>query len=254
MAEFAKLGLGEWIIEHLQALGMGEPTEIQRNCIPPILAGRNCLGCARTGSGKTAAFALPILQRFVEDPFGVFAVVITPTRELAFQIGEQFRILGKPVNLQVSVVVGGRDYVRQGQEVDSRPHILVSTPGRLADHLRSGTEIPLNSVRFVVLDEADRLLEDDFGADLQVIFSRLPSKRQTLLFSATCTATLLRLLELSSGAQPGSITGPPDQATSSQTDSKSFRSKRRKCRVLIVASSHKVNEQLYLLERVFSTF
>ncbi|KAI0216235.1 putative ATP-dependent RNA helicase DDX49 [Lamellibrachia satsuma] len=105
---FAELGLNEWLVSQCTAVGMVKPTPIQRNCVPKIIKGKDCIGCAKTGSGKTAAFALPILQTLCEDPYGIFALVITPTRELAFQSAEQFQVLGKPIGLKVVVITGGR--------------------------------------------------------------------------------------------------------------------------------------------------
>lgn len=110
--------------------GLSEPTPVQKNCIPAILAGKDCVGCAKTGSGKTLAFALPMLHRLSDDPFGIFGLVLTPTRELALQIADQFRIVGRPLNLKDCVIVGGRDMVMQGRELAARPHIVIATPGR----------------------------------------------------------------------------------------------------------------------------
>ncbi|PKU34678.1 hypothetical protein llap_15017 [Limosa lapponica baueri] len=151
MAEFRALGLSPWLAEQARQVGLSRPTPVQAACIPPVLQGRDCLGCAKTGSGKTAAFVLPVLQVLSEDPYGIFCLVLTPTRELAYQIAEQFRVLGKPLGLKDCVVV---------------------------------------------LDEADRLLEQgcaDFTPDLEVILDALPARRQTLLFSATLTDTLKEL-------------------------------------------------------------
>ncbi|XP_075922923.1 putative ATP-dependent RNA helicase DDX49 isoform X1 [Petromyzon marinus] len=163
------------------------------------VGGQDCMGCAQTGSGKTAAFVLPILQKLSEDPFGIFCLVLAPTRELAYQIAEQFRVMGKPLGLKDSVIVGGMDSVRQAQELARKPHVVIATPGRLADHLRSSNTFSLKKIQFLVMDEADRLLEQgatDFTKDLQVILQALPAKRQTLLFSATLTDTLQELRNL----------------------------------------------------------
>lgn len=141
---------------------MTQPTPIQSKCIPEILNGMDCIGCAKTGSGKTLAFALPILEKLSEEPYGIFALVLTPTRELAFQIGEQFRAYGKTINIKLTVICGGMDMVSQGQELSKKPHIVVSTPGRLADHLESCDTFSLKKIKFLVLDEADRLLSGQF--------------------------------------------------------------------------------------------
>ncbi|XP_064620653.1 probable ATP-dependent RNA helicase DDX49 [Lineus longissimus] len=194
---FSDLGLNKWLVDQLKAVGLEKPTPIQQHCVPQILKGKDCLGCAKTGSGKTAAFALPILQKLCEDPFGIFALVITPTRELAYQICEQFNVLGQPIGLKACVITGGRDMIQQGLELAEKPHIVITTPGRLADHIETGTNFGLKKIKFLVLDEADKLLEDDFGEQLQTIFKVIPKKRQTLLFSATVTDTLKDLNESS---------------------------------------------------------
>ncbi|KAG8454927.1 hypothetical protein GDO86_001229 [Hymenochirus boettgeri] len=196
MDGFTRLGLSSWLIEQCKQLGICKPTPVQENCIPQILEGRDCMGCAKTGSGKTAAFVLPILQKLSEDPFGIFCLVLTPTRELAYQIAEQFRVLGKPLGLKDCIIVGGMDMVAQALELSRKPHIVIATPGRLADHFRSSNTFNIKKIRFLVLDEADRLLEQgctDFTQDLQVILEAVPVNRQTLLFSATLTDTLQEL-------------------------------------------------------------
>ncbi|KAJ2081032.1 putative RNA helicase [Coemansia sp. RSA 988] len=191
---FGALGLDQWLVDTLNAMSIGQPTEIQRACIGAVIDGRDVIGGAKTGSGKTAAFALPILQKLSEDPFGVFAVVLTPTRELAFQIAEQFEVLGKGVGVKVTVAIGGVDMVTQAVSLGRRPHIVVATPGRLADHIASNSDaMHLQRVRFLVLDEADRLLTDTFAADLGVIVDAIPKQRQTLLFTATVTPSILAL-------------------------------------------------------------
>ena len=116
------------------------------------------MGVAKTGQGKTLAFAIPILQELSVDPYGVFAVVLTPTRELAAQIGDSFASVGAGMGLRFVVVTGGRDTIRQSQELDRRPHVVVATPGRLADHIRNNSTLSLARVKYLVLDEADRLL------------------------------------------------------------------------------------------------
>ena len=110
---------------------MKKPTPVQAHCIPKILSGKDVLGLAQTGSGKTAAFALPILHRLTEDPFGVLALVVTPTRELAYQLAEQFRALGSAIHLRCSVIVGGMDMLTQTKSLISRPHVVIATPGRI---------------------------------------------------------------------------------------------------------------------------
>lgn len=187
-ASFAELGLRHWLVDACTNLGMRSPTPVQWSCIPPILAGRDVIASAQTGSGKTAAFALPIIQKLAEDPYGIFAVVLTPTRELAIQIGEQFAALGKVSKVRHAVVIGGVSMVAQSCALQALPHIVVATPGRMAALIRGGTAIRLGAAKFLVFDEADRLLHPQFGEDLATIAGALPAKRQTLLFSATITA------------------------------------------------------------------
>lgn len=196
--DFAGLGLSRWLVDSLRQVSIVRPTGIQRCCIPPILSGRDCIGGARTGSGKTCAFALPILQRLSEDPYGVFALVLTPTRELAIQIGEQFAALGAPVNLRLCTIVGGLDMLEQTAELARRPHVVVATPGRLADIVASNGEetvAGLRRCRYLVMDEADRLLDPCFADPIATIAALLPVTRQTLLFTATVTDPIRQLAE-----------------------------------------------------------
>ncbi|XP_070543521.1 probable ATP-dependent RNA helicase DDX49 [Ptychodera flava] len=195
-ATFSSLGLNDWLIKQCQAVGIRRPTPVQYHTIPAILQGRDCMGCAKTGSGKTAAFALPILQTLCEDPYGIYCLVLTPTRELAIQIAEQFRVLGKPIGLKDAIIIGGMDTIKQAMELSAKPHVVIATPGRLADHLNSSNTFSLKKIKYLVLDEADRLLEPTFSEDLETIFDALPEKRQTLLFSATLTDTLEKLQEV----------------------------------------------------------
>jgi len=193
--DLEQLGLNSWLVAQCRSLGLRHPTPVQSNCIPEIIKGRDVIGCAKTGSGKTAAFALPLLQLLFEDPYGIFAVVLTPTRELAKQIADQFRVFGRPAGVKVVEVVGGMEMLKQSQQLDEKPHIVVATPGRLADHLDSSESFNLKRIKCLVMDEADRLLDDDTGfpEQLQLIFKHMPSKRQTLLFSATLNDTILSL-------------------------------------------------------------
>ena len=185
LSSFEDLPLAKWIVNSCTMMGMTKPTPIQQACIPRILEGRDIIGSALTGSGKTAAFALPILQRLSEDPYGIFALVLTPTRELAFQISEQFQALGSGLPIRECTVVGGLDMMKQSVMLDRLPHVVVATPGRMAGHMSGPRPPKLNKLKFLVLDEADRLFEKSFSRDLTFILNRLPKSRQTLLFSAT---------------------------------------------------------------------
>ncbi|GAA5862534.1 hypothetical protein JCM8547_002096 [Rhodosporidiobolus lusitaniae] len=188
------LGVNSFLIQALKAMAIRNPTGVQAACIPPILNGADCIGSAQTGSGKTIAFALPIMQALAKDPYGFFAIVLTPTRELAFQISEQFRVIGAAVNLHSAVIVGGMDMMTQAIELRKRPHVLIATPGRLVDLIKSNQgEWSLGRVKFLVLDEADRLLTQTFAPELSYIIDQLPKERQTLLFTATLTEPVLAL-------------------------------------------------------------
>ncbi|KAL6657537.1 hypothetical protein ACP70R_005317 [Stipagrostis hirtigluma subsp. patula] len=198
-ATFADLGLSQWLVDACGALGMKCPTPVQRRCIPRALAGEDVLGIAETGSGKTAAFALPILHRLGEDPYGVAALALAPTRELAAQLAEQFRALGAPLGLRCLAAIGGFDSLAQAKGLARRPHVVVATPGRIATLVNDDPELAkvFARTKFLVLDEADRVLDVNFEEDLRVIFGCLPKKRQTFLFSATMSDNLRSLLELS---------------------------------------------------------
>ncbi|EPS72066.1 hypothetical protein M569_02692, partial [Genlisea aurea] len=198
-ATFSDLGLADWAVATCKELAMKRPTPVQRHCIPRILAGEDVMARAETGSGKTAAFALPILQRLAENPFGVFALVLTPTRELAYQLAEQFRALGSGLRIRCAVIVGGMDMITQSQGLIQRPHVVIGTPGRIKVLIDENPDIPavFSNTKFLVLDEADRVLDVNFESELRVIFKSLPKNRQTLLFSATMTGDLQALHQLS---------------------------------------------------------
>lgn len=204
---FPDIGVENWLNTALSNLSIRSPTPIQRACIPEILAGRDCIGGSRTGSGKTVAFAIPILQKWAEYPSAVFAVVLTPTRELALQIHEQIVALGSRRGLRCTLIVGGADARTQALDLERMPHIVVATPGRLADHIKNSGEETirgLRRVKFVVLDEADRLLAsngDGKGSmldDLETCLAIMPppAQRQTLLFTATLTPEVRALQNL----------------------------------------------------------
>ena len=187
--QFQDLKLIDPLLRALRAEGYTEPTPIQVQAIPRILAGRDLIGCAQTGTGKTAAFALPILQRLTEKNVprqrsAARVLVLSPTRELATQIGESFAAYGRNTSYNHTVIFGG---VGQQPQVDAWKRgtdILVATPGRLLDLMQQGI-IRLNTIEIFVLDEADRMLDMGFIHDVRKIIAVLPTKRQTLLFSAT---------------------------------------------------------------------
>ncbi len=197
--EFEELELIQPILRAVREEGYFEPSPIQRKAIPPALDGRDLLGCAQTGTGKTAAFAIPILQRLtLAGPQGrqrpIRALVLTPTRELALQVAENFRAYGRYLRLRTEVIFGG---VSQNPQVDALQRgvdILVATPGRLNDLIGQG-HVQLNRVETLVLDEADRMLDMGFIRDVERIIRKLPSARQTLFFSATMPDSILKLCE-----------------------------------------------------------
>jgi ATP-dependent RNA helicase DDX49/DBP8 len=190
-ASFAELGVNKALCATCRSLAIRVPTPIQSLCIPPILRGDDVIGIAATGSGKTAAFALPILQDLHRDPRGVFALVLSPTRELALQIADQFRALGAPDTSCVAAV-GGLNILEQASLLERRPHVVVATPGRIQDLLASNPTIKraFAGLKYLVLDEADRLLEASFGESLAAILGCLPAGRRTLLFTATVSPQL----------------------------------------------------------------
>ncbi|KAK3674786.1 putative RNA helicase [Recurvomyces mirabilis] len=203
-ATFATLGVDPWLIASLSHLAIKQPTRIQSASIPQILAGRDCIGGSRTGSGKTVAFAVPLLQQWARDPSGIFAVILTPTRELALQIYEQVAAIGGRQGVKCCLVTGGADMRSQALELERRPHFVVATPGRLAEHVSmSGSETikGLRRVQYVVMDEADRLLKTGKGSmlpDVETCLSALPpsGQRQTCLFTATVTPEVRARKEL----------------------------------------------------------
>ena len=196
---FESLALSEPLQRALRDKGYTTPSPIQHQCIPHLLEGRDLLGCAQTGTGKTAAFALPILDRLTKDakprtPLSPRALILTPTRELAAQIGASFATYGKHLQLNHTVIFGGVGQHPQVKALQRGVDILVATPGRLLD-LQGQGYIKLNRVEVFVLDEADRMLDMGFVNDVRKIIKFLPSKRQSLLFSATMPSEISGLAE-----------------------------------------------------------
>ena len=182
---FAALGLEASLLTTLETLGYEEPTPIQREAIPPLLRGRDLLGQAATGTGKTAAFTLPMLQRIAHGAkHRPSALVLVPTRELAIQVGEAVQRYGKELRTTVLAVYGGQAIGHQFHALRRGVDVIVATPGRALDHLRRQT-LKLNHVQIVVLDEADEMLDMGFAEDLDAIFEQTPPTKQTALFSAT---------------------------------------------------------------------
>jgi ATP-dependent RNA helicase DeaD len=181
---FSDLGIAPEVLSVLEQLGYEEPTPIQVRAIPLLLAGRDVIGRAATGTGKTAAFAVPLVQRVDTSRQGIQALVMAPTRELAVQVAEATHKYGARRGVRVLAVYGGQDISRQLRELKRGVHVIVGTPGRLLDHIRRGS-LDLSSTQYVVLDEADEMLDMGFIDDIEVILDSLPRERQTALFSAT---------------------------------------------------------------------
>src|SRR5512145_2673049 len=202
LQRYADLTLAEPLRRAVADMGYETMTPIQAQAIPVVLEGRDVMGAAQTGTGKTAAFSLPLLQRLLKHENAstsparhpVRALVLLPTRELADQVVEQVKLYAKYTQLRSTVVFGGIDMKPQTAELKKGVEVLVATPGRLLDHIEARNCV-LNQVEYVVLDEADRMLDIGFLPDLQRILAYLPAERQTLLFSATFSPEIRRLAQ-----------------------------------------------------------
>jgi len=218
---FSNIALIEPLQRALKATGYTTPTPVQRHAIPPLLEGRDLLGCAQTGTGKTAAFALPILQRLAHtnrrlEPRHAYALVLTPTRELAIQILESFKTYGQFLNLHYAVVYGG---VGQGIQVNSLKRgvdVLVATPGRLLDLIEQ-RHLNLSKIDIFVLDEADRMLDMGFVNDIRKVIAMLPKRRQNLFFSATMPKDIKQLAD-SMLVNPVTVEVTPVSSTAERID------------------------------------
>jgi len=219
--KFNTLGLNDPILKALHEKGYEVPTPIQEQAIPILLKRRDLLGCAQTGTGKTAAFAIPIIQLLMEDgpdqgKRKVKALIVTPTRELALQIEENFKAYSKHTSLRTTVIFGG---VKQGNQTNALRggiDILVATPGRLLDLMQQGF-ITLQHVRYFVLDEADQMLDMGFINDIKKLLAKLPAKRQSLFFSATMPSNIVELSDRILDNHE-SVTIQPEQTTAERVE------------------------------------
>lgn len=193
-ASFAELGLDDKILKHLAKVGYETPSPIQVELIPIAVKGQDCIGQARTGTGKTAAFSLPVLQQIDLRRPGAQALILAPTRELSEQVAEEIRKLCPDKSLNLAVLVGGKPLRPQENQLKKGAQIAVGTPGRVIDHINRGNLI-LNTLDFVVLDEADRMLDIGFRPDIEKILRKCPTERQTLLLSATLPPPVERLAQ-----------------------------------------------------------
>lgn len=196
MTTFSDLGLSPVVVDALTKLGFEEPTPIQQEAIPALLTGRDVLGQAATGTGKTAAFSLPLLEHWLlgEEAAEPLVLIVTPTRELCLQVSEAFHSFGRDAGIVVTPIYGGQEYGRQIRALKRGTHVVVATPGRALDHISRGT-LSLASIKAVVLDEADEMLDLGFADELDAIFDALPGKVQTALFSATLPPRIARIAE-----------------------------------------------------------
>lgn len=189
-SRFDELGIAPGILEILERRKLTVPTPIQHQAIPVALQGKDIIGIAQTGTGKTWAFGIPMLQRLSQGSGR--ALILVPTRELAYQVEESLAVFATPLHIRTAVFVGGASMVLQKQMLRGNPRILVATPGRLNDHLQQGT-VTLKEVGILVLDEADRMLDMGFQPQIERILRHVPRQRQTMLFSATMPQEILRL-------------------------------------------------------------
>ncbi len=188
---FDGLGIAPKILEILDRLKFTTPTPIQFQSIPTALEGKDIMGIAQTGTGKTLAFGIPMIQQLAHSK-GSIGLVILPTRELAVQVDEAFNKIGRSFGMRTAILIGGENIRRQIMQLRNRPHIIIATPGRLIDHLEQKT-VSLNKVSILVLDEADRMLDMGFSPQIKRILQSVPAQRQTMLFSATMPAEITQI-------------------------------------------------------------
>ena len=186
---FEKMKLEKWIKKVIDYLSYKEPTEVQKYVIPQILKNKSVIAISKTGTGKTASFCLPILSELSKDPFGLYAIILEPTRELVLQVEEKLKLFSTGFNLRMCSIIGGEDYTSQLQELDKIPHIIIATPGRLVSFLENNYIKLIQNLRYFVMDEFDQLLDDTIKPDIDKIITYLPDDRITLFFSATIMQT-----------------------------------------------------------------
>ncbi|CAL6088952.1 ATP-dependent_rRNA helicase RRP3 [Hexamita inflata] len=200
----------------IKSVGFTKPTEVQQKTMPIALAGKDVCGIAKTGQGKTASYVLPALNHLLQKPQAYHTLVIAPTRELAIQIMEVFMQFGKSSGLRVSILVGGIDMSRQQIELAKKPHIIIGTPGRILDHFANTKGFNLAALKFLILDECDKLLDMDFERDLDQIIKKLNKARQTLLFTATFSNKIKLLKERVSSGQVIQLSTDDNEKTNAE--------------------------------------
>ncbi len=252
---FKELNIIEPILKSLSEKGYEKPSPIQAQSIPILLQGKDLLGCAQTGTGKTAAFAIPILQHLYQNKYQektsgrrkIKALVVTPTRELALQIADSFTAYGKHTGIKNTVIFGGVKQLQQTQALRKGVDVLVATPGRLLDLINQGF-VSLKHVQYSVLDEADHMLDMGFIHDITKIIDLLPEKRQSLFFSATMPPEIVKLSKKILG-NPEKVTIEPEQTTAERVEqSLYFVAKKNKTKLL----SHLLNWEKVETALVFS--
>ena len=194
MPDFNDFGLSAQVLRSLSEMGFEEPTPVQTRAIPPLLAGKDVVAQALTGTGKTAAYGIPLVEHINPGFKPIQAVVMSPTRELAIQVEEHLSQLARYRNLRFLAIYGGQPIERQLRALSRGVHTIVATPGRLMDHMRRGT-VRLDDVRVLVLDEADQMLQMGFQEDVEYVISKLPQKRLTALFSATMPEPIMKIVD-----------------------------------------------------------
>lgn len=191
MTDFNGFGLPPKLLQSLARMRFAEPTPIQAQTIPKALEGRDILGTAQTGTGKTGAFGIPLIARLM-DNIAASAIIMTPTRELATQVMAALQQMIPTPDIRTALLIGGEAMPRQFRQLQSIPRLIVGTPGRINDHLKRGS-LRLNNTRFLVLDETDRMLDMGFGVQIEKIVAHIPNERQTMLFSATLPPGIVKL-------------------------------------------------------------
>ena len=217
---FEKLGLCEEILKSIKEKGYKNPTQIQESAIPQVLMGRDLLGCAQTGTGKTGSFIMPLVEILSSGKSKSRmprSLILAPTRELAMQVSEEFNFINKHLKLQMALLIGGVSFIEQDNKLAKGVDVLVATPGRLLDHIERGKVI-LKDVKILVIDEADRMLDMGFIPDIIKINKLLPKIRQTLFFSATLSNEIRKIGE-NFLINPKEITVSPHSSTSSNIES-----------------------------------
>ena len=190
---FEIMKLEKWIKKVIAYLSYKEPTIVQKHIIPQILKDKSVIAVSKTGTGKTASFCLPILSELSKDPYGLYSIILEPTRELVLQVEEKLKLFSTGFNLRMCSIIGGEDYTSQLKELDKIPHIIIATPGRLVAFLENGSIKLVENLKYFVMDEFDQLLNETIKPDVDKIIKYLPEDRKTLFFSATIVQTLNEL-------------------------------------------------------------